>query len=185
MSLRANLDTAVQIFQGLAEKRELLAEVAEALRHCLANGHKLLTCGNGGSAAEAQHFATELIGRYRSNRRSLPALFLGGDTSLLTCIGNDFDWTETFARPLQGLAQPGDIVVGLSTSGNSQNVVRALEVSKTLGLQSVALLGKDGGKAAGLATWEIIVPSHDTARIQEAHLFIIHYFCDEFERGYE
>src|SRR5204862_8224992 len=124
----------------------------------LKRGGKLLLCGNGGSAAEAAHFATELVGRYAKTRRSLPALALSSDGSLVTCIGNDFGYDQVFARQIAGLAKPGDLVVVLTSSGNSPNIIAALQEAKKIGVDSIAFLGRGGGKTKGLATCELIVP---------------------------
>jgi D-sedoheptulose 7-phosphate isomerase len=146
-------------------------------------GARLLVCGNGGSAAEAQHFATELVGRYKAERRPLPAVALPADGALLTCIANDYGADAIFARQVAGLGQPGDLFVGLSTSGRSPNVLAALETAKESGLHTLALLGKDGGVMRGIAEREWVVPSASTARVQEAHLLFIHAVCDYVDAG--
>ncbi|MBV9868320.1 MAG: SIS domain-containing protein [Abitibacteriaceae bacterium] len=158
--------------------------IAEEIVNCLRNGGKLLTCGNGGSAAEAQHFAEELVGRYKRERRSLPAVSLVADGTLLTCIVNDYGADEIFARQVDGLGCSGDVLVGLSTSGNSENVRRAMERARARGLKTVALLGRDGGLTAGLADYEIIVESGTSARIQEVHLLFIHLFCEAIDEAF-
>ena len=132
----------------------------------------------GGSAAEAAHFSTELVGRYQKNRASLPAVSLSADGSLVTCIGNDYGYDQVFARQLTGLAKPGDLVVALTSSGNSANIVTALQEAKTMGLSSIAFLGRGGGKAQGLATCDLMIPSESGTACQEAHLFLIHHFCE-------
>jgi D-sedoheptulose 7-phosphate isomerase len=175
------LESALATLGSLRAHQGTLELVAEAIAETLEKGGKVLTCGNGGSAAEAMHLSTELVGRYVANRASLPAVFLGADATLLTCVANDFGWDETFSRPLSGLARPGDILVAFSTSGNSPNVVRALEAARKLGIRSFALLGKGGGPSRGLPTWEVVVDSRDTARVQEAHLFMLHLVCDRLE----
>lgn len=144
-------------------------------------GARLLVCGNGGSAAEAQHFATELTGRYAAERRPLPAIALNADGSLLTCIANDYSAAEVFARQVAGHGRPGDLLVGLTTSGRSANVIAAVRKANQLGMRTLALLGKDGGPLAGLAEREWIVPSDNTVRIQEAHLWFIHVVCDHID----
>jgi D-sedoheptulose 7-phosphate isomerase len=170
-----------QAFDSLQTQRESLLLIADLLLRCVRRGGKILVCGNGGSAAEAQHFTTEFIGRYRSNRRSLPAFALTADGSAVTCIGNDFGWENVFARQVEGLARPGDLLFVLSTSGNSPNVLRALERARTLGIESVAFLGKDGGAARPLADHALVVASTDTGAIQEAHLIAIHFLCEGVE----
>ncbi len=143
----------------------------------LRGGGKLLICGNGGSAAEAAHFSTELVGRYAKDRRALPAIALSADGSLLTCVGNDYGYEHAFSRQVAGLARPGDLLIVLTTSGNSANILAALAEAKRLGLASIAFLGRGGGQARGLATVDLIVPGNHGPSTQEAHLFLIHYFC--------
>jgi D-sedoheptulose 7-phosphate isomerase len=150
----------------------------------LQRGGKLLICGNGGSAAEAAHFATELVGRYAKTRRSLPAVALSSDGSLVTCIGNDFGYEQIFARQVAGLAKPGDLVVVLTSSGNSANIVAALAAAKKLGIESLAFLGRGGGKCKGLATCELIMPGQSGAAAQEAHLFLLHHFCELIDAAF-
>jgi D-sedoheptulose 7-phosphate isomerase len=144
-------------------------------------------CGNGGSASESSHLAVELIGRFKNNRRPLPSVSLNSDTSAITCIANDFGYDEIFARQLEGLAKPGDVLVVLSTSGKSENILGALRKAKELGVITIALLGKGGGPAANLADHTIIIESSETARIQEMHLLLGHTFCEfaEMEMGFE
>ena len=156
----------------------VIPPAAALILETLRSGHKLLICGNGGSAAEAAHFATELTGRYAKNRRSLPALALSSDGSLVTCIGNDYGFDQAFARQIAGLAQPGDLVVVLTSSGNSANILAALHEAKKMSLPSIAFLGRGGGKAKGLATCDLIIPGQCGPATQEAHLFLIHHFCE-------
>lgn len=171
----------------LAELIEQASSQLDELAHWTAglilNGARLLVCGNGGSAAESQHFATELVGRYQAERRPLPAIALPADGALLTCIANDYSTEQIFARQVRGLGQPGDLLVGLSTSGNSRNVLAAVEAARDGGLHTLALLGRGGGLIAGKAEREWIVPSCSTARIQEAHLVFIHLVCDHLDTG--
>jgi D-sedoheptulose 7-phosphate isomerase len=167
--------------QALDQVRPQIDRAAQMVLHTLKSGGKIIACGNGGSAAEAQHFATELVGRFFKNRRSLPALALSADGTLVTCIGNDYGFDHVFSRQLSGLAQPGDLVVVLSSSGNSANILAALHEAKKLGLESIALLGRGGGKAKGLATCDIIVPGDSGAAAQECHLFLIHHFCQQVD----
>ncbi len=148
----------------------------------MGSGGKILTCGNGGSAADALHLAEELMGRYRRERLPIPAVCLNADSTLLTCIGNDYGFDEVFARQVTGLGAAGDVLVAFSTSGNSVNIVRALETARARGVKSAALLGCDGGKARGKADVELIVPVANTARIQEVHTIILHALLEEVER---
>lgn len=160
----------------------LLVEVAQACVEVYRNGKKILIAGNGGSAADAQHFAAELVGRYGFDRPSLPSIALTTDTSNLTAIGNDYGYEYVFSRQLEGLGQEGDLFIGISTSGNSQNVINAFESAKHKGITTVALVGRDGGKMASLADYAIVVPSNATPRIQESHLLIEHMICDIIEK---
>jgi D-sedoheptulose 7-phosphate isomerase len=148
----------------------------------LLGGGALFWCGNGGSAADSQHLAAELVGRFKKDRRPLRSISLTTDTSVLTCVANDYDYRRIFSRQLEALARPGDVLVAISTSGNSENVIDALKIAKTLGVDTVALLGKNGGLAKSCSDISIIIPSESTARIQEAHIFIGHVFCDLIER---
>lgn len=166
---------------------EEFSKSATSFSTALKKGNTIFWCGNGGSAAESSHLAVELIGRFKNNRRPLPSISLNSDTSAITCIANDFGYDEIFARQLQGLAKQGDVLVVLSTSGKSENILRALRKAKELGVTSIALLGKGGGEAANLASHTITVESSETARIQEIHLLIGHTFCEfaEMEMGFE
>ncbi len=148
---------------------------------CLQEGNKVLTCGNGGSAADALHLAEELVGRYERDRRAWPAVSLAADPTALTCIGNDFGFEFVFSRQVEALGKPGDVLVVFSTSGNSPNLVRALEAARRLELRSISLLGKTGGRCQGLADLEIIVPSLNGARVQEVHTFILHCWLTRIE----
>jgi len=155
-----------------------VAVAAECIGDALAAGGTLLIAGNGGSAAEAQHFAAEIVGRYIHERRGYPAIALTTDTSILTAVGNDYSFDAIFSRQVSALGKPGDVFVGLSTSGNSQNIIAAIQAARTNGLKTISLIGKDGGKMWGLAEIDIVVPSNETPRIQEIHLLIIHTICD-------
>ncbi len=143
----------------------------------LAHGNKVLLCGNGGSAADAQHIAAELTGRYKTQRRGLPAIALTTDTSALSAIANDFGYKRVFERQVEALANEGDLLIGISTSGNSKNVNRALKMAKELGCRTIGLSGRDGGQMNELCNVNIIVPSNDTPRIQEMHILIGHIMC--------
>jgi len=165
------------LMERLQELEPAIGKMAEVIARAVADGHTVFTCGNGGSAAMAQHFTSELVGRFQRERRSLPSVCFNSDTSVLTCLVNDYGIEAMFRRQVEGLMRPGDVLLCFSTSGNSANVVAALEKARELGHTSVALLGKDGGRTKGLATWELIVPEQETALIQEAHLAIVHYVC--------
>lgn len=154
---------------------------ARMIASVVSSGNKLLIMGNGGSAADAQHFAAELVGRFEKERHALPAIALTTDTSCLTAIGNDYGFNTIFARQVQALAKKGDLVVGISTSGNSENVRLALEKAAEIGCQTVALLGRDGGSIKDLADLSLTVPVERTARVQEMHLLMIHLLCELIE----
>ncbi len=171
--------------KALDDFKPMLASVAdtgEAIINALRSGKKILSAGNGGSASDALHLAEEFVGRYRGERRSLPAISLCADVTALTCIGNDYGYDEVFSRQLEGLGNQGDIFVAFTTSGNSPNILKALEVAKQKGIITILLAGKDGGRAKGLADFEIIVPSDNSARIQEIHTFILHQWLEIVEQ---
>ncbi len=159
-----------------------IEEVGKLLCESFGKGGRLLTFGNGGSAADAQHLAEELMGKFLRDRRPLPATSLCADGTAMTCIANDFGYAEVFARQVQALARPGDVVMGFSTSGNSENVLRGLRAAKEKGATTVGLLGRDGGKAAALADHAIVVPGNVTSHIQEMHVIIVHLLCDIVDR---
>jgi D-sedoheptulose 7-phosphate isomerase len=158
---------------------EISCKVIEAYK----NGKKVLLFGNGGSAADAQHIAGELVSKFRLNRLSLPAIALTTDTSILTSIGNDFGYEHVFEKQVEGLAEKGDVVIGISTSGNSPNVSLAFKAAREKGAYVIALLGKDGGENKKYAHKPLIVPSDDTPRIQESHILIGHIICDITEKA--
>ena len=166
----------------ISESASLIIQVAIRLSDSFARGNKLLLCGNGGSAADAQHVAAELVNRFRSERRGLPALALTTDSSVLTAVGNDSAFSEVFARQVEALANAGDILIGISTSGKSENVLRALKTARARGVTTVGLTGENGRDSIGeLCDYCIVVPSVDTARIQECHEFIFHVVCGMVE----
>ena len=147
----------------------------------LKNQNTIFWCGNGGSASESSHLAVELIGRFKNNRRSLPSLSLNADSAAITCIANDFGYDEIFSRQLEGLGKKGDVVVVLSSSGKSENILRVLQKAKEMGITSIALLGKGGGQAVALSDFAIVIESEETARIQEMHLVLGHTLCEYAE----
>jgi D-sedoheptulose 7-phosphate isomerase len=159
-------------------------ETGEVLVGALRAGKKILACGNGGSAAAATHLAEELVGRYKGDRRSLAAVSLAADPALMTCIANDFGFEFVFSRQVEGLGAPGDVVVLFSTSGNSVNLVRAVEAARAAGCVSVALRGTGGGRLGGLADYEVVVGSESTARIQEVHTLILHCWLERIEGAF-
>ena len=159
-----------------------IESIAYLLGQTLISGGTIFWCGNGGSAADSQHMAAELVGRFKKNRRALRSLALTTDTSILTCVANDYDYESIFSRQVEAMGRQGDVLIGISTSGNSVNVIRAFEVAKSAGIKTVALLGKDGGKCKVVADNTLIIPSQNTARIQEAHILIGHVLCELIEK---
>ena len=170
---------------ALQEDEKLIDTIANLAKRCVdgyRDGAKTILAGNGGSAADAQHIAAELVGRYGFDRDSIPSLALTTDTSNLTAIANDYGYEAVFSRQLQGMGCSGDIFIAISTSGNSKNLVNAIDVAKQKGIFSVALCGKDGGEMAKIADMAIVVPSDSTPRIQESHILIGHILCDIIEK---
>ena len=178
--LEIHVDTVNIVAKQLAGP---IADCAQVLIDALKNGRKILTMGNGGSAADAQHFAAEMVGRFLLERKALPAIALTTDTSILTAIGNDYGFDDVFKRQVEALANPGDILIGISTSGNSLNVKCALEAGRDIGASTIGLLGCDGGEIGLIADLNLTVPSCEVPRIQEVHLIIIHILCDLVEKG--
>jgi D-sedoheptulose 7-phosphate isomerase len=178
----ANLAEHQRTFEKLATLEADVARAGSLIAQCLANGGKLLSCGNGGSAADCQHIAAELTGRFIKDRKPLAAVSLTTDSSALTCIGNDYSFDEVFARQVRALGRAGDVLIAISTSGNSANVRRAVDDARALGMQVIGLLGRDGGAIKPLSDVAIVVPSDATARIQEAHILIIHTLCGLIEQ---
>lgn len=176
--VQAAIAQAVKTVESLRPLEDNILRAATLVKDCLLNGGKLLACGNGGSAGDASDFTTEYVCRFINDRQPFPAINLTADGSLLTATGNDYGFEEVFARQVRGFGKTGDVLIALSTSGRSKNIIRALEEAKRLQLGSIALLGKDGGEARGLATVELVVPSQVTARIQEAHKFLLHVICE-------
>jgi len=158
-----------------------VAKAADSIEQCLRAGNKLLVCGNGGSAADASHFATEFVVRFMKDRAAYPAICLAADGGLLTAAGNDYGFDEIFARQVAAFGTPGDVLICLTTSGKSKNVIRALEQAKTRQLKTIAFLGRDGGSTIRMADVELLVRSDSTARIQEAHQLLLHVLCEIVE----
>jgi len=177
-----NLAEHLALFQSLGALDDQVLQAGSLASQALKNGGKLLFCGNGGSAADSQHLAAELTGRFILDRKPLAALALSTDTSALTCIANDYSFDEVFARQVQGLGRSGDLLVAISTSGHSRNVIRAVEEARALGMSVIGLLGRDGGALRALCDVPIVVPSPTTARIQEAHILIGHTLCGLIEQ---
>jgi D-sedoheptulose 7-phosphate isomerase len=169
------------VVEQLDSQQEAFERAAIRMTDCLLQGHKILWCGNGGSAATAQHLAAELVGRFRSDRRALASIALTADSSVLTAIANDCGFAEVFDRQLEALCLPGDVLVGLSTSGKSRNVCAALQRARELGAFTVAMTGEAGRRMAGLADICLQIPSSDIARIQEGHILLGHVLCEWLE----
>ncbi len=164
--------------------QNILEDIAKLTIETLNNGNKILICGNGGSAADAQHFAAELTGRYKTERAALPAIALTTDTSALTAIGNDYGYDRVFDRQLEALAQCGDLIFGISTSGNSTNIINAFNLAKEKKCKTIALSGKNGGKIKNIADITLVVPSDNTPRIQEMHILFIHTICQIVDNNF-
>lgn len=169
---------------SLEAQMDAVSKAVDLVVSTFENGCKFLSCGNGGSAAEAMHMSEEAVGRFRSNRISLPAVGLPADGTLLTCIGNDYGFDEVFSRQVEGLGNEGDLLVLFSTSGNAKNLSRALEEARKKKMRVLSILGRDGGKLAGLADVEIIIKARETARIQEAHQLLMHILLDGVDRRF-
>jgi D-sedoheptulose 7-phosphate isomerase len=176
--VRSVFENAIAVHQRMREAEQApIVEAAAAIRTALGAGGKLLIFGNGGSAADAQHFATELVVRFERQRAAISALALSTDTSVLTAAANDFGFERIFARQIEALGRPGDVAFGISTSGASANVLRGIEGAAAAGLQTVALTGRDGGPLGAAAAIHINVPERSTARVQEVHMTVIHAIC--------
>ncbi|MCM8783767.1 MAG: D-sedoheptulose 7-phosphate isomerase [Candidatus Omnitrophica bacterium] len=168
----------------LKEQINNISEIGNIMISCLRKGGKIIFFGNGGSAADAQHIAAELVGRFRRERKALSAISLTTDTSVITAIANDYNFKDIFVRQLQAIAKKGDVAFGISTSGNSDNVFEGLIIAKHLGLTTVSLTGKNGGKIARISDYNINIPSEHTAHIQEAHITIGHILCELIEENF-
>jgi D-sedoheptulose 7-phosphate isomerase len=175
--IRSEIAGVARNFEQLDARAAVISAVADMMVATLRGGGKLLFCGNGGSAADAQHLAAEFMGRYLKDRAPLPALALTVDTSALTAIANDYAFDEVFARQLCGIGRRGDLLVGISTSGNSANVVRAVEAAKGIGITTIALTGEEGGRLAAAADLAVCVPARRTNSIQEMHIAVGHILC--------
>jgi phosphoheptose isomerase len=179
--LNRAIDDSIRTLELLKGLEPQMAKAADLIERCLRTGNKLLMCGNGGSSADAAHFATELVVRFAKDRRSYPAICLASDGGLLTAAANDYGFDEIFARQVTAFGQPGDVLICLTTSGKSKNVARALEEAKAHKLKTIAFLGRDGGSTFGMADIDLLVRSDSTARIQEAHQLLLHVLCETIE----
>lgn len=184
--IKNRIEESIQLKRSLIDSDEIiyaLFDLATEMINCLKRGNKIVLCGNGGSASDALHFAGEIVGRFQRERNAWPAVVLNADVVTMTAIANDYGYKDIFARQAQGHVNKGDIFIGISTSGNSENVVRAGRVAKKQGALTAALLGKNGGKIAKEVDISIVVNSDITARIQEVHIMMIHILCELIENG--
>ncbi|SUP40309.1 D-sedoheptulose 7-phosphate isomerase [Veillonella criceti] len=175
----------LDVFGQTMEQMETIQLIAERCKTALAAGNKVFFCGNGGSAADAQHLAAELIGRFQKERRSLASIALTTDTSILTAVANDYGYDEVFARQVEGLGRSGDVLIGISTSGNSANVVKAALKARDTGMHTIAFTGEGGGKLNEICDITLAIPSKVTARIQEMHILVGHIICELVEEEYD
>ena len=182
--IKQALETISDNFKKLESKAETINEISEKWIKALSTGNKVIFCGNGGSAADSQHLAAELMGRYKFDRNPLPAMSLTTDTSALTAIGNDYGYECVFSRPLKGIGKKGDVLVGISTSGNSKNIIAAFETAKEIGITTVAFTGNGGGKMKEIADVTLNVPSDITNNIQEMHIACGHLICGIVENHF-
>lgn len=180
-SIENHLETVVLYKKNCIED---VKKIAKVCLDALDTGHKIVICGNGGSAADSQHFAAELVGRFHKERFSLPAIALTTDTSILTSIANDYDYSKVFSRQVEGVGNKGDVLIGISTSGNSSNVIEAFEKAKEKGIHTIAFTGIKESKASAMADITLKVPSSRTARIQECHILTIHLICEYIDSHY-
>ena len=184
--MKQRIQDSMDVKKELLNNENLLKNLealVEEIVNAISNGHKLVLCGNGGSASDALHFAGEIVGRFIRERDAWPAVVLNADVATMTAIGNDYSYNDVFARQAQGHCQEGDILIGISTSGNSENVLRAVNMAKSKGSKTAALLGKDGGKIGKIVDYPLIVPCNITARVQESHILLIHIMCELAEKA--
>jgi D-sedoheptulose 7-phosphate isomerase len=180
-NLSQSINDSVRTLESLKDLGREVSRAVDLIEQCLRAGNKLLVCGNGGSATDASHFATELVVRFAKDRRALPTICLSSDNGILTATGNDYGFNEIFARQVAALGIPGDVLICLTTSGKSKNVLRALEEAKARKLKTIAFLGRGGGSTLGIADVDLLVKSDSTARVQEAHHLLLHVLCEIIE----
>lgn len=184
--IKQRIQESIDVKKELLSNEELLQmmEILESeIEKAIRGGHKLVLCGNGGSASDALHFAGEIVGRFVRERSAWPAVVLNADVATMTAIGNDYGYDDVFARQAQGHCQKGDVFIGISTSGNSENVLQAVCMAESKGCKTAALLGKDGGKIGKTVDYPLIVPCNITARVQESHILLIHIICELVEKA--
>ena len=179
--LNRAIGNSVQTLESLRNLEPQVRSAADLIEQCLRAGNKLLVCGNGGSATDASHFATEFVVRFAKDRRALPAICLASDSGILTAAANDYGFDEIFARQVAAIGVPGDVLICLTTSGRSKNVVRGLQEAKARQIKTIAFLGRDGGWTVGIADVDLLVKNNSTARVQEAHQLLLHVLCEIIE----
>ncbi len=175
---------SIEVKQGLLKNdklQDIVVDLADEIVNAIQCGKKIVLCGNGGSASDALHFAGEIVGKFQKERKAWPAVVLNADVATMTSIANDYGYDDVFARQAEAQVNPGDVFIGISTSGNSENVLRAVKVSRDKGAKTAGLLGKDGGKIAGEVDFPIVIPCDVTARVQESHIMLIHILCELVE----
>jgi len=180
-NLNRAINDSVRTLESLKDLGREVSRAVDLIEQCLRAGNKLLVCGNGGSATDASHFATELVVRFAKDRRALPTISLSSDIGILTATGNDYGFNEIFARQVAALGVPGDVLICLTTSGKSKNLIRALEEAKARKLRTIAFLGRGGGSTLGIADVDLLIESDSTARVQEAHHLLLHVLCEVIE----
>lgn len=184
--IKFHIQEHINTVNKLHDNEGLIDDIVAAVKAIIASleqGGTLFWCGNGGSASDSQHLAAELVGRFKKNRKALRSIALTTDSSILTCVANDFSFDQIFSRQIEGLARPNDVLVGLSTSGNSSNVLKAFDMATLMGVARIGLLGGSGGAALNSVQYPILVPSDSTAHIQESHIMIGHIMCELIEQG--
>ena len=177
------IQESMQVKQALLGQTGIIRQIAEAMAEAIRNGHKIMLCGNGGSSADAQHVAAEFVGRFLRERAAWPAMALTTNQAILTALGNDYGYETVFARQVEAFARPGDIVVGISTSGNASNVLQALAVARERGCTTIGFTGQKGSRLKEVSDYCLMAPSASTPRIQEAHILVWHIICELVERG--
>src|SRR4029077_15778293 len=180
-NLNRAIDDSVRMLESLRNLEPQVGRAADLIGESFRTGNKLPVCGNGGSAADASHFATELVVRFTKDRRALPTICLSSDNGILTATGNDYGFSEIFARQVAAFGVPGDVLICLTTSGKSKNLIRALEEAKARKLKTIAFLGRGGGSTLGIADVDLLIESDSTARVQEAHKLLLHVLCEVVE----
>ena len=182
-TIKEMIEESADVKKKVVQLTPQIEKASKIVEKALSKGNKVILAGNGGSSSQASHIAAEFTGRYKKERRSLPSIALSSEMSAVTAIGNDYGYDFVFSRQMEGLGSKGDVFIALSTSGNSINLIKALEVAKKKGITTISLIGKDGGKMKGKADLDIIIPSENTPRIQESHLMVLHIMCELVEEA--